>query len=576
MNTFNCISNDVKLGTNVRLSKFINLYGCEIGDETKIGAFVEIQKNATVGKCCKISSHTFICEGVTIEDNVFIGHGVMFVNDKYPRATTPEGRLQNETDWKVEKTVIRKGASIGSGATLLSNIIVGENAIVGCGSVVTRDVPSDSVVAGNPARILRFIESNNIKDLDAVPFLDLVTPHLELERELIAAFRKGLHTAGFVGGPVVEEFETAFAAFCSTSHSIAVSSGTDALRFAIVACGVQPGDVVLTVPNTFIATTEAISQAGAIPEFIDIDERTYNMSVERLRQFLEVMCTQDKQGRLLSPRSGRPVTSIVPVHLYGQMADMDPILELASVYGLTVVEDACQAHGAQYFSKKLNRWMKAGSMGRAAAFSFYPGKNLGACGEGGAVTTNDPALAAEIKMLRDHGQVKKYYHDIEGYNGRLDTIQAGFLQAKLPHLGAWNVQRRDKAAEYNRLLEGIDGIGLPYEPSSSHAVYHLYVIRSKDRDDMMNHLRVAGIGTGLHYPIPLHLQKAYASLNYSPGDFPASERIAAEIISLPMFPHITEQQQAKVATEILTFSSRNSYERVQAEEKPLAAEVTSE
>ena len=292
------------------------------------------------------------------------------------------------------------------------------------------------IVAGNPARVLRFIQqpedSNAIKK---IPFLDLVTPHLELERELSAAFRHGLRTAGFVGGPVVEKFEAAFADFCNVSHSIAVSSGTDALRFAIMACGIQPGDVVLTVPNTFIATTEAISQARAIPEFVDIDEQTYNMSVVMLQRYLEKQCIRDRSGRLISLRSGRPVTAVMPVHLYGQMADMDAILALASQYDLTVIEDACQAHGAEYFSKKFNRWMKAGSMGRAAAFSFYPGKNLGACGEGGAVTTNDAGLADKIKMLRDHGQVKKYYHDVEGYNGRLDAIQAGILARKAATFG---------------------------------------------------------------------------------------------------------------------------------------------
>ena len=266
---------------------------------------------------------------------------------------------------------------------------------------------------------------------------------------------------------MVEEFEKAFAAFCGASDAIAISSGTDALRFAIMACGVQPGDVVVTVPHTFIATTEAISQAGAVPEFVDIDEDTYNISVERLQQFLEEQCTWNKWGKLISRRSGRRVTAVVPVHLYGQMADMDAILELADRYNLIVIEDACQAHGAEYFSTKLNRWMKAGSMGKAAAFSFYPGKNLGACGEAGAVTTNDICVADKIKVLRDHGQTKKYYHDVEGYNGRLDAIQAGLLHTKLAYLANWNLQRRDRAAVYNRLLAGNEALGLPYEPSWS-------------------------------------------------------------------------------------------------------------
>ncbi|MGA8764169.1 MAG: DegT/DnrJ/EryC1/StrS family aminotransferase [Candidatus Sulfotelmatobacter sp.] len=400
---------------------------------------------------------------------------------------------------------------------------------------------------------------------DSIPFLDLVTPHLELEQELIEVFRKALHTAGFIGGPMVEEFEKAFAAFCGTSHSVAVSSGTDALRFALMASGVKPGDVVVTVPHTFIATTEAISQVGALPEFVDIDENTYNMAVEKLAEFLESRCTRDKSGKLISRRSGRPVTAVVPVHLYGQMADMDPILRLAEKYGLIVIEDACQAHGAEYFSRKHNRWMKAGSMGRAAAFSFYPGKNLGACGEAGAVTTSNAALAETIKMLRDHGQAKKYYHDVEGYNGRLDAIQAGLLHAKLPHLARWNAQRRERAAEYNRLFDAADeAVVLPYEPSWSRAVYHLYVVRAEDRDRMMNHLKEAEIGTGIHYPTPLHLQKAYAALNYHRGDFPASEKAAAEIVSLPMFPQLTSEQQARVFQEVLRCTSTPAQKHVGA------------
>ena len=377
-----------------------------------------------------------------------------------------------------------------------------------------------------------------------IPFLDLVTPHVELQEELTAVFHKALQTAGFIGGPMVEDFEKAFAEFCSAKHGIAVSSGTDALRFALMAAGVKPGDVVVTVPHTFIATTEAISQAGALPEFVDIDEQTYNMDPEKLREYLETQCSIDAEGRLTSRRSGRPVTAVVPVHLYGQVADMDAISDLAERYNLVLIEDACQAHGAEYFSQKHNRWMKAGSMGRAAAFSFYPGKNLGACGEAGAVTTNDPQLAKTIKMLRDHGQAQKYYHDIEGYNGRLDSIQAGLLHVKLRHLAKWNEQRRERAAEYNQLLTEADcGINPPYEPSWSKAVYHLYVVRTQAREAFMEHLRAAGIGTGIHYPIPLHLQKAYATLGYNQGDFPASEKAAAEIVSLPMFPQLTAEQQ---------------------------------
>jgi dTDP-4-amino-4,6-dideoxygalactose transaminase len=406
--------------------------------------------------------------------------------------------------------------------------------------------------------------SHNIPD--GIPFLDLITPHVELEHELTAVFHQALGTAGFIGGPMVEEFEKAFAAFCGTKHSVAISSGTDALRFAIMTCGIKPGDVVVTVPHTFIATTEAISQAGALPEFVDIDERTYNMDPEKLREYLEHQCEKDKSGRLISRRSGQPVTAIVPVHLYGQMVDMDAILALAARFGLVVIEDACQAHGAEYFSRKENRWMKAGSMGRAAAFSFYPGKNLGACGEAGAVTTNDSALAKKISMLRDHGQAEKYYHDIEGYNGRLDAIQAGLLHVKLSHLAKWNAQRRERAAEYSRLFAAAEEVvTTPFEPTWSRAVYHLYVVRSDARDGLMKQLKKAGIGTGIHYPIPLHLQKAYAAMGYRKGDFPITEKAATEIVSLPMFPQLTFEQQARVVEEILAFTSMIARKQAEGE-----------
>jgi len=405
-----------------------------------------------------------------------------------------------------------------------------------------------------------------------IPFLDLIGTHLELEEELVRIFRATLRTAGFVGGPVVETFERNFAQFCETKYCVGVSNGTDAVRFALVAAGVQPGDAVVTVPNTFIATTEAISQAGALPEFVDVDERTYNIDPAKLDDYLTNQCARDRAGRLISQRSGRPVTTILPVHLYGQMADMDPILEIAERFGLIVIEDACQAHGAMYFSKKANRWMMAGSIGRAAAFSFYPGKNLGACGEAGAVITNVEGLAEKVKMLRDHGQSKKYYHDMEGYNGRLDALQAGLLHAKLPHLAQWNNARREHAAEYNRLLEAADcGVSAPFEPSWSKAVYHLYVIRSRHREGLMKYLADAGIGTGIHYPVPLHVQKAYAALQYKIGDFPVAEKLSPEIVSLPMFPQMTREQQANVIEEISNFAARQNPARAEAQTDSLEA-----
>jgi len=247
---------------------------------------------------------------------------------------------------------------------------------------------------------------------------------------------------------------------------------------------------------------------------------------------------------------------VVPVHLYGQTADMDPILALAAKYNLTVIEDACQAHGAEYFSRKDNAWKKAGTMGRAAAFSFYPGKNLGACGEAGATVTNDPELAKRMKMIRDHGQAKKYYHDMEGYNGRLDSIQAGWLSVKLRHLGGWNDLRRSLAHRYHQLLaDAKDAVGIPVEAEWTKGVYHLYVVRVKDREALQAYLAEAGIGTGIHYPIPLHMQKAYQHLGYRRGDFPVTERVASEIVSLPMFPQLRADQQHEVVNKVKEFTA---------------------
>ena len=389
----------------------------------------------------------------------------------------------------------------------------------------------------------------------AIPFLDLVTPHAELRDELLKVVGSALDTAAFIGGPGVEAFERNFAEFCETEHCVGVGSGTDALRFALMAAGVAAGDAVVTVPNTFIATTEAISQAGARPVFVDVDEQTYNMCPERLEEYLRERCFRDSEtGHLTDRELGMRVKAVVPVHLYGQMADMDRIQELADRYDLTVVEDACQAHGAEYFSRKAHAWKKAGSMGCAAAFSFYPGKNLGACGEAGAVTTNDAAIARKIRMIRDHGQAQKYYHSVEGYNGRLDAIQAGMLDVKLRRLPEWNERRRRAARRYHSLLAESGTVAPPYEPNWSRAVYHLYVIRVQQREAFMKHLAADNIGTGIHYPVPLHLQAAYQDLGYTNGDFPVAEKAAEEIVSLPMFPGLGAAEQRRIVDQMATFA----------------------
>jgi len=378
-----------------------------------------------------------------------------------------------------------------------------------------------------------------------------VTPHREMESELMEIFRNALHTASFVGGPLVEAFERDFAAACGAKFCVGVNSGTDAIRFMLMGAGLQAGETVLTVPHTFIASTEAITQAGLRFEFVDIDERTYNMDPEKLKVFLEKECIHEPSGKLTSKKTGSRVAAIMPVHLYGQPADMDAMSALAERFHLMVFEDACQAHGAEYHSRKQGRWIKCGSMGEAAAFSFYPGKNLGALGEAGAITTNREDIAKVARTLRQHGELKRYHHESEGYNGRLDSIQAGFLNAKLKRRPGWVQGRREAAARYRELLGQFEGrMMLPFEPDWAKSAYHLYVVRVENREQVQKSLADAGIGTGIHYPIPLHLQPAYQHLNHREGDFPVAEKAAKHILSLPMFPQLTEEQQRRVADAV--------------------------
>jgi dTDP-4-amino-4,6-dideoxygalactose transaminase len=360
-----------------------------------------------------------------------------------------------------------------------------------------------------------------------VPFVDLKAQNRFLKAEILVLWDEILDSAGFVGGKHVIGFEEEFAEACSVEHCILVNSGTDALRFIFLALGLEEGDEIITVPNTFIATTEAISQSGARIAFVDIDPNTYNMDSSKL----ESTITSRTKG-------------IVPVHLYGQTADMDPILDIAEKYGLWVVEDACQAHLAEYKGRK------AGSIGIAGAFSFYPGKNLGACGEGGAVTTHSGNLAAKIRMLRDHGQARKYHHMMEGYNGRCDALQAASLRVKLKHLTLWNEARRKNAQHYFERLKTLDSARLPEIADGCLPTYHLFVVQVDNRDAVAETLKEKGISTGLHYPVPLHLQDAYAYMRIPEGSFPVTESSAKKLLSLPMFPELTVKQIEFVCDEL--------------------------
>ncbi len=363
-----------------------------------------------------------------------------------------------------------------------------------------------------------------------VPFLDLKAQYATIKDEIHAAVADVMQNTAFAGGPFVAKFEQAFAQFCGTKHAIGVGNGTDALWLSLLAIGIGPGDEVITVPDTFIATAEAISYCGAKPVFVDVDETSYNMDPARFEA-------------AITPKT----KAVLPVHLFGQPVDMDPILAIAKAHGLHLIEDACQAHGAQYKGRN------AGSMGVTGCFSFYPGKNLGAYGEAGAIVTNDDAIAAKIRVFRDHGQAKKYYHDAIGWNARMDGIQGAILSVKLKYLADWNEARRAHAREYTELLAPVKQVITPVEAGYARHVFHIYAIRIKERDRLMAYLAEKGISCGIHYPVPVHLQKAYQSLGLGEGNFPVAERCATEFLSLPMYAELTSEQIRFVADQIKAF-----------------------
>jgi dTDP-4-amino-4,6-dideoxygalactose transaminase len=359
-----------------------------------------------------------------------------------------------------------------------------------------------------------------------IPLIDLKAQYASIKPEIDAAVQRVLDDAAFVLGPEVEAFEAAFARYCEVRHAIGVSSGTAALQLALLACGVGPGDEVITSSFTFIATAEAISHVGARPVLVDIDPGTYNL-------------VPDQVEAAIGPRT----KVIIPVHLFGWPADMDRLPEIARRHGLKLIEDAAQAHGARH------RGRPVGTFGDAACFSFYPGKNLGAYGDAGMVVTGDDEIAARLRLLRDHGRRTKYEHAIVGYGERLDTLQGAVLGVKLPRLDGWNAARLEAAGRYRDLLADLP-IVLPREPPAIESVYHLFVIRTAHRDRVLQHLWDAGIGAGVHYPIPLHRQPAYLDLGYPAGSFPAAEKASQEVISLPLYPEITAAQQTEVAASL--------------------------
>ena len=379
-----------------------------------------------------------------------------------------------------------------------------------------------------------------------IPLVDLQAQYRVLKTEIDAALLRVVEGGRFILGEEVEAFERELAAFCEARFAVGVASGTDALALALRACGVRPGDGVVTVPNTFIATTEAISAAGAIPFFIDVDETTCTLDPGRLERFLARSCAAGADGRPVHRDRSAPIAAVLPVHLYGHPADMDAVNAVAGRFGLRVIEDAAQAHGSALGGRR------AGTLGDAAGFSFYPGKNLGAFGDAGAVVTDSPGVAHRVRMLRNHGRREKYVHRTEGVNSRLDALQAAVLRVKLPHLEAWNERRREAAALYDERLGDVDGIRcLPAVDGATTHAHHLYVIRAAERDRIREALAAAGVATGIHYPVPLHLQPAYEHLGHRTGDFPVTEALAAEVLSLPIYPEIGADRIDRIASLVL-------------------------
>jgi len=377
-----------------------------------------------------------------------------------------------------------------------------------------------------------------------VPFLDLKAQYASIQDEITVALQQVLDNTAFAGGPFVEKFEKDFASFCKCEFTIGVGSGTTALWLALLGLGIGQGDEVITTPNTFIATAEAISLSGAKPVFVDIDEQTYTINPEQLENAIT-----------------HRTKAIIPVHLYGQMADMDRILQIAQAHDLFVVEDACQAHGAEYKGRR------AGSMGDAGCFSFYPGKNLGAYGEAGAIVTNNSELAEKMRMLRDHGQTKKYHHSTIGWNARMDGFQGAVLRVKLKYLPAWNEARRRNAQLYDELLSDVNNVIIPVEADYAKHIYHIYAIRTQNRDTFISTLAEKDIHCGIHYPIPIHLQQAYKSLGNGTGSFSIAEKCAEELVSLPMFPELSKEQIQHVVHETKHFIAQRPKKESQCSQK---------
>jgi len=555
------IDEPAEIGKGTKIWHFSHVMPhARIGENCNIGQNCLVGKGVKIGDKCKIQNNVTVYEGVTLEDYVFCGPSMVFTNVYNPRCEIP--RMT-----EIRTTLVKKGATLGANCTIVCGNTIGEYAFVGAGAVVKRDVEDHALVVGNPARRAGWMcrcgnrldgedtpgsvllcasckqqyqrTAAGIQPIEAptavnsVPLLDLKAQYRTIKDEVARAMNRVLESQHFILGPEVEALEKEIADYCSCRYAVGVTSGSDALLVSLMALGIGPGDEVITTPFTFFATVGSIIRMGATPIFADIDPHTFNIDPERIKAAIT-----------------SKTRAIMPVHLFGQAADMDPILDVAQEHGLFVIEDAAQAIGSEYKRRR------AGSMGTVGCFSFFPSKNLGAFGDGGIVTTNDEQLAESMRVMRNQGAKPKYFHKVVGGNFRLDALQAAVLRVKLKYLDSWSEKRRANAAYYTARFDELglnDGTVVTPPVVFQRHIYNQYVIRAKDRDDLKGFLSSRKVATEIYYPKALHLQDCVKDLNYREGDFPASESAAAGVLALPIYPELTAEQQLYVVSTIAEF-----------------------
>lgn len=528
-------------GTEIKDSCFLGDYAsvredCKLGEAVLVGQRVVVENSVEIGEYTKIQTGAYITASTKVGERVFIAPMVTTTNDNYM------GRTEKRFAERCGAAFV-KGCRVGGGATVLPGVTIGEEAFVAAGSIVTRDVPDYKLVMGSPARTVRSVPEEELifqpeakqDENTAIPSFDLKRQNAKLQSDLRNTLNTIIAGGQFILGEHVKAFEEEISQLCGTRYGIGVANGSDALLLALLACGIGKGDEVITTPFTFFATAGSIMRAGAVPVFVDIDPRTYNIDPEKVEE-------------KITPRT----KAIMPVHLFGQSAAMDKIVEIARKNGLKVIEDAAQALGAEYLRRPV------GGIGDAGCISFFPTKNLGCFGDGGMVVTNDDEIAARVRMLRVHGTTKKYYHELLGINSRLDELQAALLQVKLPHFTEWIKRRQDHAELYGDLFKAaglaVSGyVEIPYRLPDSLHTYNQYTIAARKRDELRSYLKQREIGTTIYYPLPLHLQPVFKNMGHKAGDFPNAEQAAESVLSLPMFPELTEEEVGRIVGAVIEF-----------------------